>query len=923
MATVKWLIGLSGDWNTGTNWTTGTVPGAADDVVIDFQDTYTVNLTSTATIASLDLAGGLSCTLSQAAAAPLTMTGSLTVDESTATLRAANVIGGPVFLENFGTIDVANNKALGNAALFNTGGFLEAIANVTLSNQIATSDQAFFTAGTNKTLSLTGQFSAGGTVFFGNGTTQGTVDFAPSSLSVGSGVQANIFSGTLKMGSSAAVGLLSAATSVGVVGVLDMNGHAAEIAQLFGGGLVTNSATGTTAVKIDGGEFSGDMTGALAVEIAGTVEFDSALHYTGGTTIDASALLNLGSLSEPSGSVTGAIVDNGLLEVSEPLGLPPITLANSISGSGALRIFLQSSEELIAISHANSYLGGTYIFGRVLLGNAGGLGTGAIRLDAGGIEATQTETITNAVSLGISGGFSADAGKTLTVDSAWTVGDDASIVFGGPNGPSGTVVVRFESLSTGSNDHVFIKSGTVAAADTAPLLAATVQTTIDAGATFDVRGHAVTIENLQGAGTIANGGGMATLTIGGGHFSGGIKGAFGVDFTGSTILGGANVYNGGTTVTAGVVLALGNGGTTGSVTGPIDDEGTLISDRSNALSIDHVISGAGLVEQRGTGTTTLSATNTFSGAVIVTAGALVSGHADALGSAEVIVQGGTLLGTVSQTIGNLLVLTGHDTLAAATGKTLTFSDTWDVSDDTALVFGSSGHAGTLSVTVTGGSLGAHTTATIAAGTVALANVGAAEVIGSGDSLTVGAAGILDLNGHAIVATDLLGSGTIRSTGAATLTVQNASFAGHIDGNIAVVVDGTAKLTGGGNFTGGATVEANAALHLVNAAPEDVTFAGTIAQLILDTPSSFTGTIGGMVHTDKIDLTTIASATAHLTFNATTDVMTVTDGTHTAHLQFVDGYVQNDFGLSDDGHGHTFVTTSVTTPPHLPDMDALI
>jgi hypothetical protein len=115
MATDKWLIGLSGDWNAGANWSTGAAPGAADDVVIDVGGAYTINLATAVTINSLDLEAGASAVLSQAANAPLTVAGQLSVDGSTAVLRAANVIGGPVFVEDSGTIGVANNAALGNA----------------------------------------------------------------------------------------------------------------------------------------------------------------------------------------------------------------------------------------------------------------------------------------------------------------------------------------------------------------------------------------------------------------------------------------------------------------------------------------------------------------------------------------------------------------------------------------------------------------------------------------------------------------------------------------------------------------------------------------------------------------------------------------------------------------------------------------
>ena len=53
--------------------------------------------------------------------------------------------------------------------------------------------------------------------------------------------------------------------------------------------------------------------------------------------------------------------------------------------------------------------------------------------------------------------------------------------------------------------------------------------------------------------------------------------------TGTTILTGSNTYTGGTTISAGT-LQLGNGGTTGSITGDVTDNGVLAFDRSDTLT---------------------------------------------------------------------------------------------------------------------------------------------------------------------------------------------------------------------------------------------------------------------------------------------------------------------------------------------------
>ena len=39
MTAVKW-IGTSGNWNTAADWSTGSVPGAGDDVTIDLESIW-------------------------------------------------------------------------------------------------------------------------------------------------------------------------------------------------------------------------------------------------------------------------------------------------------------------------------------------------------------------------------------------------------------------------------------------------------------------------------------------------------------------------------------------------------------------------------------------------------------------------------------------------------------------------------------------------------------------------------------------------------------------------------------------------------------------------------------------------------------------------------------------------------------------
>jgi autotransporter-associated beta strand protein/T5SS/PEP-CTERM-associated repeat protein len=164
---------------------------------------------------------------------------------------------------------------------------------------------------------------------------------------------------------------------------------------------------------------------------------------------------------------------------------------------------------------------------------------------------------------------------------------------------------------------------------------------------------AMTAGSIEGAGTYFLG--SAFLTVGSNNRStevsgviadggenGGTGGGLDKVGAGTLILTGANTYTGGTTISGGT-LQLGNGGTSGSVLGNIVDNATLAIERSDTFTVGNLISGTGAFEQNGTGTTILTANNTYTGPTTVNGGILsVNGS---IVSAVTVNDGATLGGT--------------------------------------------------------------------------------------------------------------------------------------------------------------------------------------------------------------------------------------------------------------------------------------
>ncbi len=193
-------------------------------------------------------------------------------------------------------------------------------------------------------------------------------------------------------------------------------------------------------------------------------------------------------------------------------------------------------------------------------------------------------------------------------------GGGAGTFVKGGNGGSGVVIVRYPGAPLATGGTITEGSGS-----------ATGYTLH----TFSSPGNftfGLTQENLQSL--------KAILT---GNITG--SGGLSFDGPGTLVLAGTNTFTGTTLISSGTVQ-LGNGGTTGSVPGPIVNHSVLVINRSDDFTLSNEISGAGSVVKLGGNTLTVA--SSVEGPVSVDAGTLlVTGSTGAV----TVNSGGTLAGT--------------------------------------------------------------------------------------------------------------------------------------------------------------------------------------------------------------------------------------------------------------------------------------
>ena len=522
--------------------------------------------------------------------------------------------------------------------------------------------------------------------------------------------------------------------------------------------------------------------------------------YGGGTTI-SSGTLQLGN-GGTAGSITGNVSDNGVLAFDRS---DTVTFAGVITGAGGVT---QIGTGTTILTGANTYSGGTIIT----------VGT----LEAGSPSALSQNSEFTVNSFLDLHGFNSTIASLSGTGAVLNNGATAAALAVGNNNASTTFSGVFRR-----NERVQLtKSGT-------GTLTLTGANTYSGGTTIS-------------AGTLQVGNGGATGSISGNVTDNGTLAfdrsdavTFGgvISATGSLVqlgngtltLTGNNTYSGGTTISAGT-LQLGNGGTTGSITGNVTDNGTLAFDRSNSVTFGEVISGVGTLVQSGSGTLILTGNNTYSGGTTISAGALQIGSGGTTGSiVGDVTDNGTLAFDRSDSVTFAGVISGAGALVQSGSGTLVLNGNNSYSGGTTI------SAGTLQIG-NGGTTGSI-----------IGNVidNAALVFDRRDTVTFGGivsgAGDLVQLGTGLILTgnNTYSGGTTISAG--TLQIGNGGTSGSIVGNVidngnldfsrsdsitfggvisgtgtlVQMGSGTLTLTADNSYGGGTTINTGASLQLGN------------------------------------------------------------------------------------------------------------
>jgi autotransporter-associated beta strand protein len=727
---------------------------------------------------------------------------------------------------NNGTLAISSDANLGAAAggLTFNGGRLRTTATLTSSRAV--------------TLNATGTFD----VATGTTTLNGNIGGIGALTKTGTGTL--VLGGNNNYGGATAIdaGTLVAASNNALPGQTAVSVNTGAALALADGvqvqiGSLANGSSGGGSVRLGVGDPSTTLfiAGNTATTFSGSFSGPGSLELDNGASLTLTGASNGGNIGTIGGDLTlcncstggltisgGSLTVNGLSQGVTVFG-GTLTVTNGGTLQTGLDLLVAGNMIVSGAGSSvtvNGFTGvGIFGTGSVTISNGGVLNSqGGAEIDGFPFPTAPMVTVTGAgstwnvggIGLSVGGGSTGARGELMILDggvvnstASTTIGDAflgrSRLVVSG----SGSVLNAFNSLAIGETACGCDLVGTLTIAD-GGVVNSPGSTSIGVGSTLNLG-----IGGLAGAintPAIANDGSIVanftdTLTLGANVSGAGTLSKAGA---GTLILTGTNTYSGGTTITGGT-LQLGNGGTSGSLTGNVVDNGIFAINRSDTYSFGGVISGTGAFAQIGAGTTILTAINTYSGGSTINAGVLAVSADNNLGSSSggLAFGGGTLQFLSGFTSSRTVTLNAGGGTIDTNGNNATLGGT---------ISGSGGltKIGTGALTLAGAS--SYTGATnVNAGTL---QAGATNAFAPSSAFTVAGGATLNLAGFNQSIGSLAGAGNV-ALGAATLTTGNdntsTTFSGTISGNggLTKTGNGTMALTGASTYSGPTSINAGA------------------------------------------------------------------------------------------------------------------
>jgi autotransporter-associated beta strand protein len=749
----------------------GVTQGGTDVLTLTQAETYagstvinsgTLALSSTGSIANSSVAVGsifdISAT-SGTAIRSLSGGGTVNLGGANLTVTAGNgtftgtINGtGGLFIAG-GTQTIGGTMAqTGGTTVSGTG--ILGLSGTTVANNITDNGSVSFVS--TSTVNLSGVISGTGTVT----QTSGVASISSAQTYSGS---TNVSEGTLIL---TGAGSIMHSSTVRIDGTLDISAANGDetIASLSGGGTV-NLGANSLIFSNASDTFDGVIDGSGGIQITGGKEtLTNENTFTGPTVISGGTLI----VANSAGLVNSAIEDDSILDLSQAnAGSTGSTIAVSLGGSGSVllgptTLVLSAANDTYSgtiagaggltiqagtetLSGANTYSGVTTIQnGTLMLTGGGSLSANTVVADAGtfdihGVTAGPTVTVASLTGPG-----------TVVLGNENLELDQAAGVFAGAITGDGKLIVSGGTATLSGNNNSYTGGTTIT------------------GGTLQL-GAGSASGSIVGNGNVTDNGTLAFDRSDSYTFTGAISGTGQVAQIGggTTILTATNFYTGGTTISSGT-LQIGSGGTAGSISGNVTDNGTLAFDRTDPIGFSGTISGTGGVTQMA-GVLTLTQAESYSGTTQINNGAqlILTGSGSIANSS--VVDNGTLDLTGTSAPPAIASLAGTGSVLMA-GQTLTISN------------GAGNYSGVISgaggVTLTGGTNEIFSGTETYTGPTTI-NGGRLTVNGSiaassGETVNAGGtlAGSGTVGGVTLNATGAIAPG---SGGTGTLTASSVSF----------------------------------------------------------------------------------------------------------------------------------------------------